>query len=360
MRLQFQTKTMEFLKPAKTSRGEYIKKTSILLSLSDNQHTGIGEASPLPDLSIDGKVDLAAVLSPLLDTELAESDLFDLLAHWEPGESEALPSLRFALHAAWKNLQFQQHNKPTSAKQTVHWANNDFTAGKRGLKINGLVWMNGVEAMYEEAISKFKAGFRCIKIKVGALDFDEECRLIERIRKHYTAFALELRLDANGGFQEDAALEQLKELKRFEIHSIEQPVRAGSPSLDQICRESPIDIALDESLIGIHPTKDGCYGQSGSSLLSWARPKYIILKPTLLGGTDIADAWIQVASKQNIGWWSTSALEGNVGLASIAQWVSQYQPSMPQGLGTGLLFKDNFQSYTRVVGDTLWFNLNAS
>ncbi|MFN6048286.1 MAG: o-succinylbenzoate synthase, partial [Bacteroidota bacterium] len=122
----------------------------------------------------------------------------------------------------------------------------------------------------------------------------------------------------------------------------------------------PIDIALDESLIGIHPTKDGCYGQSGSSLLSWARPKYIILKPTLLGGTDIADAWIQVASKQNIGWWSTSALEGNVGLASIAQWVSHYQPSMPQGLGTGLLFKDNFQSYTRVVGDTLWFNLNAS
>jgi L-alanine-DL-glutamate epimerase-like enolase superfamily enzyme len=225
---------MEFLKPAKTSRGEYIQKTSILLSLSDNQHTGIGEAAPLPDLSIDGKVDLAAVLSPLLDTELAESDLFDLLAHWEPGESEALPSLRFALHAAWKNLQFQQHNKPTSAKQTVHWANNDFTAGKRGLKINGLVWMNGVEAMYEEAISKFKAGFRCIKIKVGALDFDEECRLIERIRKHYTAFALELRLDANGGFQEDAALEQLKELKRFEIHSIEQPVRAGSPSLDQI------------------------------------------------------------------------------------------------------------------------------
>ncbi len=360
MRIHFQTKSMEFLKPAKTSRGEYLHKTSILVSLSNNLYTGIGEAAPLPDLSIDGGIDHGLVLSPLLDKELTENDLFDLLAQWEPGESGAMPSLRFALHCAWKNLQFQQHNKPTSLKQSVHWINNDFTAGKHGMKINGLVWMNGAEAMYKEAISKFNAGFRCIKIKVGALDFDEECRLIERIRRNHSAFALELRLDANGGFQEDTALEQLHELKRFEIHSIEQPICAGSHTLDQVCRESPIDVALDESLIGIHPTKDGRFGQSGSSLLSWAKPKYIILKPTLLGGTDIADTWIQVAAKQNIGWWSTSALEGNVGLASIAQWASQYRPSMPQGLGTGLLFKDNYQSYTRVEGDAVWFNRNAS
>lgn len=360
MRIQFQTKSMEFLKPAKTSRGEYLQKTSMLVSLSNQLHTGIGEAAPLPDLSIDGGVDFGSVLSPLLDNELTDGDLFDLLAKWEPGESEAMPSLRFALHSAWKSLQFQQYNKPTGLNQPVHWVNNDFTTGKRGLKINGLVWMNGADAMYEEAILKLNAGFRCIKIKVGALDFDEECRLLERIRSHHSAFALELRLDANGGFREDTALEQLRELKRFDIHSIEQPIPAGSPILDKVCRESPLDIALDESLIGVHPTKAGRFGQSGSDLLSWALPKYIILKPTLLGGTDIADTWIQVAEKLNIGWWSTSALEGNVGLACIAQWVSQYHPSMPQGLGTGLLFKDNFQSYTRVVGDTLWFNRDAS
>ncbi len=356
MRIELQTKTMEFLKPAKTSRGEYMEKSSLLLSLHAGKYCGLGEAAPLPDLSIDGKVDMAAVLSPLLEEEITENQLIDLLAAWEPGTHDSLPSLRFALHSAWKNLQRQASRITEETGASVYWNENSFTQGKQGMVINGLVWMNGAEAMYQEAMSKIEAGFKCIKIKVGALDFDEECRLIERIRKDHSAFSLELRVDANGGFSDDLALEQIKELSRFQIHSIEQPVSVLCNELDKICRYSAIDVALDESLIGLHPNKDGVLGKSGRHLLTWAKPKYVILKPTLLGGTDMADLWIEEAAKQQIGWWSTSALEGNVGLAIIAQWVSQYQPTLPQGLGTGLLFKENYPSNTRVKGETLWFN----
>ena len=356
MRLHIETKTMEFLKPAKTSRGEYMEKSSLLLSLQSGLCCGLGEAAPLPDLSVDGKVDLTSVLTPWLDEEISEQQVLDWLSAWEPSSKEALPSLRFALHSAWKNLQRQQSLIQPERQASVYWNENLFTQGKVGMAINGLVWMNGAEAMYQEAMSKIDAGFKCIKIKVGALDFDEECRLLERLRNHHSAFALELRLDANGGFADDLALEQLKELSRFEIHSIEQPVGVHCAELDKICRFSAIDVALDESLIGLHPQKDGDAVKSGRHLLSWAKPKYIILKPTLLGGTDLADLWISEACKQDIGWWCTSALEGNVGLAVIAQWVSQYKPILPQGLGTGLLFKENYPSNTRVVGDTLWFN----
>lgn len=360
MRIEFQTKSMAFLKPAKTSRGEYIEKMSLLVSLRDGQSVGLGEAAPLPDLSIDGKTDLASVLSPWLQTEITEAQILSWLSLWEPGSENSLPSLRFAVHSAWKNLVRQKSLISPTCFESVHWNDNPFTQGKQGMAINGLVWMNGIETMYQEAMAKIQAGFRCIKIKVGALDFDDECRLIERLRQVQNAFRLELRLDANGGFSADTALEQLKELSRFDIHSIEQPVPAGSEELDKICRFSSIDVALDESLIGIHPLKDGIVGKSGKSLLQWAKPKYIILKPTLLGGTDMADLWIKEANKMNVGWWSTSALEGNVGLAIIAQWVSEYNPSLPQGLGTGTLFKENFLSYTQVSGETLWFNSNPS
>ena len=356
MKIRLEPKSMEFLKPAKTSRGEYTQKTSYLLSLQDSNYTGWGEAAPLGDLSTDGKIDFQEILAHYWDAELTVTDIAEWLLRWEPGSSEALPSLRFALHSAWKNLTYQQSNGQVSQSSEIHWVDNAFTQGKRGMKINGLVWMNGIDAMYDEAMAKVAAGFRCVKLKVGALDFDEECKLIERIRKSHSAFSLELRLDANGGFRDDEALEHLTELQRFEIHSIEQPVMAGSEVLDKICRLSAIDVALDESLIGLHPSNRGVNELSGDALLTWAKPKYIILKPTLLGGTDLADLWIQLAQKHAIGWWSTSALEGNIGLATIAQWVSQYQPSLPQGLGTGLLFKDNFTPFTRVDGETLWYN----
>jgi O-succinylbenzoate synthase len=357
MRFEITPHTMEFIKSAKTSRGEYNQKISHLVRLSDGIFDGFGEAAPLPDLSIDGTVDFYQKTESLLDINLEKSDIESLLEHWEPGTSNSLPSLRFALHCAWQHLQFlqSQPNKAHYPNKPKFWIQNDFTMGKVGIPINGLVWMNDIQSMYEEAMLKISVGFNCIKFKVGALDFDEECKLIEKIRKTHSAFQLEIRLDANGGFDSDLALEQIQELHRFEIHSIEQPVKSGYPELDKICQYSKIDIALDEELIGLHPDKSGNNPINGKSLLTWAKPKYIILKPTLLGGIDLADRWINIASGLNIGWWSTSALEGNVGLAAIAQWVSKYHPLLPQGLGTGSLFKENYDSQTRVIENKIWY-----
>ncbi len=328
---------LSFQKPAKTSRGEYIEKPSWLLQLSQENTSGVGEASPLWDLSVDGKKDIDTILRGI-PHELSEQDILNLLEEWQPGSNSSLPSLRFALHCAYLDLK-------NGGSGT--WCNTNFTHKTKGIPINGLVWMNDIESMEKEALSKIKQGFRCIKFKVGALDFDSECKLLERIRKEFTSNQLEIRLDANGAFSVDTALEQLKDLSRFNIHSIEQPIYPGLEIMEKLCRESAIDIALDEELIGM------AVG-SASVYLSKLKPKYLILKPTLLGGLDICDAWIKVAESAGIGWWSTSALEGNIGLYAIAQWVSEKENLRYQGLGTGSLFVENFPSKTEVKGEELW------
>jgi L-alanine-DL-glutamate epimerase-like enolase superfamily enzyme len=246
----------------------------------------------------------------------------------------AYPSIRFGIETALLNM---------SAGSEGVIFNSDFTARKKAIPVNGLVWMNDSPTMYKEAIEKIQAGFNVIKIKVGALDFDEECRLLEKIRKQFSAFKITLRVDVNGAFDAEDALEKLNELKRFELHSIEQPIAAGQWDwMQKICAESPVDIALDEELIGVNVF------EQADKMIKHIKPSYLILKPNLIGGLSISDQWITFAHKHHVGWWATSALESNVGLNAIAQWVSTYQNPLHQGLGTGSLFSNNFSSRLRM------------
>lgn len=333
MVFSFDQETLRFIKPARTSRGEYVEKVATVLRLSEKGVTQYeAEASPLSDLSLDGKVDLSNALKPLQNQAVTLGQLHEL-----KNQFSEYPSLRFAIDCLSRQWQ---------AKNRV-WVNNSFSQKSSGIEINGLVWMNGIQNMEEEARKKIAAGFDVIKIKVGALDFDEECKLLERLRKDYSAFKATFRLDANGAFSYDTSIEQLKELSRFEIHSIEQPIVAKHDGLEEVCRKSPIPIALDEELIGFDV-------KMGSSFLKRIKPNYLILKPTLIGGLDVADEWVRLCEKLNIGWWSTSALEGNIGLYDVALWASNKNNPLPQGLGTGSLFVKNFPSRTRVVGKKLF------
>lgn len=328
MIFNYKKETLHFRKPAKTSRGEYLEKPSYVLSLKNSRgETYTAEASPLVDLSVDGKEDFDVLLKPHAGVVFTRETLLSTIE-----ELTNYPTLRFAFVCLLKKW---------DAKNNT-WVKNPFTQGESKIEINGLVWMNHLDSMREEAFQKINAGFRCIKLKVGALDFDAECRLIEEIRKKNNAFKTEIRLDANGAFLFDEAREKLNELSRFEIHSIEQPIKAGHwDELESVIAQSEIDIALDEELIGLP------LGDAGR-LLDKTNPEYLILKPTLIGGFDRCDQWINEATKRGIGWWSTSALEGNIGLYDIAQWVSQYDNLMPQGLGTGSLFVKNFPPKTEV------------
>jgi L-alanine-DL-glutamate epimerase-like enolase superfamily enzyme len=333
MRLRIESHNLEFIKPAKTSRGEYTSKTAHIL-ICEDEVSGVlamAEASPLVDLSVDGKEDLVSVVQLLSEKEFTLSNFEELLEEWEK-----YPTLRFALYCILLKLQ--------------GFPETPFSRGQSGIAINGLVWMNDIQSMEEEAYQKVNQGFNIIKFKVGALDFDAECRLLERFRKRHNPFQVEIRLDANGAFHPEDSLSQLKDLSRFDIHSIEQPIKPKQYDwLSKICKESKIPIALDEELIGYRVSES-------KKLLSEISPQYLILKPTLLGGFDHCDSWIKSASTYNIGWWSTSALEGNLGLYDIARWVSNYPINMAQGLGTGSLFIKNLDlnRKTKVVGSELW------
>lgn len=326
MKLRIESHTLQFIKPAKTSRGEYTDKTAHVLICENEagEILAMGEASPLVDLSVDGKEDLVSIVNDLSGIEFKLSDLLELLEEWK-----SYPTLRFALYCIILKLQ--------------GFPETSFSRGKSGIHINGLVWMSDIDSMEEEAYQKVNQGFKIIKFKVGALDFDAECRLLERFRKKYSSFQIEIRLDANGAFAPEDSLSQLKDLSRFEIHSIEQPIKPKQNDwLSKICRESKIAIALDEELIGFNVA-------NSHKLLSEIAPQYLILKPTLLGGFDHCDSWIKSASSYNIGWWSTSALEGSLGLYDIARWVSNYPLTMAQGLGTGSLFVKNLEIGDRLV-----------
>jgi o-succinylbenzoate synthase len=335
MQLSWERHDLRFLKPAKTSRGEYASKTSWLVFLTENQITGMGEASPLPDLSIDGEADIESVLNRvqhLMNENTPFSEISELMKDF--------PSVRFALESAWLDLK----NGGTGVLFPT-----SFTGGKTGIPINGLVWMNSVEEMLVEAYAKIKAGFRCIKFKVGALNPDSELRMLETIRQKHNAFSLEIRLDANGAWSADDAQMLLREFSRYDIHSIEQPIKKGQlDAMAEVCAKSSIPIALDEELIGVD--ENDFY-----TVLKKIQPAYIVLKPSLLGGFGVCDQWIKTSQKLNVGWWATSALEGNVGLSAIAQWVAGHCPNIAQGLGTGLLFENNFTSQTQILKNEIYY-----
>ncbi|MBT6234851.1 MAG: o-succinylbenzoate synthase [Bacteroidetes bacterium] len=316
---------LKFINPAKTSRNVFTERAIYLITLVDVSagKQGVGEAAPLSLLSIDDVSDYEAILHNKLQEFCEARKLEDV-------DLAIFPSVRFGIETALRSL---------TADDQGRMYDTPFTRGEEQIPVNGLVWMNDAETMYQEAIAKINAGFNVIKFKVGALDFDDECRLLEKIRRDYSAFRITLRVDANGAFKPDEAMEQLCELSKFELHSIEQPIATNQwDDMARLCAESPIDIALDEELIGVN-----VYNQ-GAKLLDYIKPHYLILKPNLIGGVSIADKWITQARKVDVDWWATSALESNVGLNAIAQWVSTYDATLHQGLGTGGLFTNNLDT----------------
>jgi o-succinylbenzoate synthase len=319
---------LKFNFDARTSRGEIKTHQSYILFVNDTLkgQTGMGEAAPLAGLSIDSISDFEVVLIDII-SKLNESRSLNQI------DLDKFPSLRFAIESAHLDLKFGG---------TIKYFNNDWLLGNP-LPINGLVWMNQIDEMYKEAITKAQKGFDCIKFKIGALDFDEECRLLEKFRNSFSASNVQIRLDANGAFLFDDALLKLKELKRFSVHSIEQPIAPKQWDLMQeLIAKTPIDIALDEELIGLNPFEDG------KKLMETLNPHYLILKPTLIGGLNFADEWVKLTERYARSWWATSALESNIGLNIIAQWCSSKGSKLHQGLGTGSLYSNNFKAPFKV------------
>jgi o-succinylbenzoate synthase len=327
-------------KPAKTSRNVFEAKTHWLVKVWQSQQKdiiGVGEAAPLEFLSPDFQADLEVEITKTLNL-LQQGHTLESLA------LQGLPAVKFAIESAMLDL-------ATGGKQI--YFQSDYLRG-RPIAINGLVWMNDLDAMLEEAFQKVKDGFDCIKFKVGSHDFDAECRFLERFRKQHPASQIQIRLDANGAYLPDEALAQLKTLSRFEIHSIEQPIKKGQfDAMAKLCSDSKIPIALDEELIGVDVYKNG------QTLLKEIKPQYLILKPTLLGGFANSNQWIELAEQLNIGWWVTSALEGNIGLNALSQWVGSLNTTMPQGLGTGMLYQNIFPAVSQIYRGKLYYKPKA-
>ena len=330
-------KQLHFKQPAGTSRGVYTTRNVWYIVLTDPQdptHYGVGECAPLPALSCDDIPEYEDILKETCRRleENTETVLKTL---------ENYPSIRFGVETALTHYQIQ-------SLQLWH---TPFSQGKEGIPINGLIWMGNFDEMYQRIEEKMHQGFRCIKLKIGAIDFEKELELLAHIRKHFSPEQIELRVDANGAFSPVDALEKLKRLNEYRLHSIEQPIQAGQwREMARLCASTPFPIALDEELIGIN-----CRTQK-IELLDTILPQYIILKPSLHGGIGGSREWIELAAERGIGSWVTSALESNIGLNAIAQWTATLQPTLPQGLGTGLLFTDNIDYPLHIEGDCLWYH----
>ena len=333
-------RTLHFKQPAGTSRGVYLERHIWLLTLTDDDlpgRRGMGECAPLPRLSYDDLPhdEYEATLREFCDTYCRTGRI-------PYPAMRPYPSMLFGLETAVLDLEHADGR----------FFDTPFARGEEGIPINGLVWMGTHDEMAARMEEKLRAGFHCVKLKIGAIDFEEEESLMRHIRERFDSQTIELRLDANGAFTPDDALRKLERLARYDIHSIEQPIRQGQwEAMARLCRQSPIPIALDEELIEvIDPSRK-------TALLREVHPAYIILKPSLHGGMRGTREWIETAVGFGIGTWITSALESNVGLNAIAQLAAHlYGPDirMPQGLGTGQLFTDNLPMPLQIEGDRLW------
>ena len=322
--------------PSRTSRDVLHNKPSWYLVIKDQSRIGIGECSIIPGLSLDRVNDIETKLDYIC-REISSGNKLEI------EEFNDYPAIKFALETALIDFNFSE--SPFKINDS------NFSNFQDKIKINGLVWMGDIKYMRSQVIEKVNRGFSCIKIKVGALKFESELQLIKEIRRDFTHEDLEIRLDANGAFKINEALEKLERLNEFSIHSIEQPIKKNHwQEMAKLCELSPIPIALDEELIGINLSK--------AELLDTIKPDYLILKPSLLGGFKECDNWISLAKENGIKWWATSALEGNVGLNAIAQWVYTKNSKLRQGLGTGMLFKNNVNSPLEISADSIYLNDN--
>lgn len=311
---------LNFKRPAGTSRGVLRSKETFFLMMEKEGKRGIGECNLFRGLSAD-------------DVPEYEAKLRWVEGHLHLGEEALLselvgfPSIQFGLEQLFKSV---------SSKEWYHLFPSAFTRGEERIAINGLIWMGTPSYMKEQLREKLSQGFRCIKMKIGAIAFEEEYRLLRLLREEFSASDIEIRVDANGAFGAVEAREILERLASLELHSIEQPIRAGQwEVMGELCACSPLPIALDEELIGVFGIEEK------RRLLEVIKPQYIILKPSLVGGYRGSEEWIKLAEAAGIGWWVTSALESNIGLNAIAQWTHTLGNPMPQGLGTGALYNNN-------------------
>ena len=314
---------LQFKRPSGTSRGVLTEKETWFLKLVDEERTGLGECGILRSLSYDDRPDYEDKLRWTCENiNKGKTYLLKELIDF--------PSIQFGLEMAFRSL---------DAESPFLLFPSEFTKGKEGIPINGLVWMGDKEFMKNQIAEKIEAGFQCIKLKIGAIDFETELDLLASIRKNFSASEIELRVDANGAFSPEEALEKLNRLAKYDLHSIEQPIKQGQiKEMARICEKTPLPIALDEELIGVTSVTEK------QKLIQTIKPHYAIFKPSLIGGYQGTGEWIDICETHDVDWWITSALESNIGLNAIAQWTYTLNSSLPQGLGTGGLYTNNIQA----------------
>lgn len=335
MTAEYKKHILNFKRPSGTSRGVLTTKETWFIIIHDNNRKGIGECGILRSLSIDDRPDYEKKLKWTCENiALGKEKL------WE--ELKDFPSIQFGVEMAFRSL---------VAANPFDLFPSEFTKGEDAIPINGLIWMGEKAYMKSQIEEKIALGFNCIKLKIGAIDFDSELELLKYIRKEFSSEEIELRVDANGAFAPSEALEKLRKLSKFELHSIEQPIKQGQvEEMANLCSRTPLPIALDEELIGVFDVT------KKKQILQTVQPQYIIFKPSLIGGYRGTQEWLDLAEKQCTGWWITSALESNIGLNAISQWTYTKQPHMPQGLGTGSLYTNNFESPLQVKGGKIYYN----
>ncbi|WBL24767.1 o-succinylbenzoate synthase [Zunongwangia sp. HGR-M22] len=335
MQATYKKHILEFKRPSGTSRGVLTVKETWFIKIENGDNIGYGECGILRGLSIDDRPDYEEKLKwACKNIDLGKDELWEQLTEF--------PSIQFGIEMAFQSLENKDEFELFPSK---------FTNGKDAIAINGLIWMGEKDFMKSQIEDKLKSGFNCIKMKIGAIDFETELELLKYIRSQYSAEEIELRVDANGAFDPTNALDKLKHLSELELHSIEQPIKQGNwEEMAKLCEDTPLPIALDEELIGVFDVT------KKEKLLQTIQPQYLIFKPSLIGGFKGTQQWIDLAEKRDIGWWNTSALESNIGLNAISQFTYEQKVRMPQGLGTGSLYTNNIESPLEVKEGEIRYN----
>ena len=320
-----------FVTPYQTAHGASTHRTGLILRLeTDTGFVGLGEAN--------------------LDPSRPEQDAEAIYPHVEALARALLASTPDEYHEA-----LEEHATGGDAERAAHCAIETALADAGGrssggslatllasqfageasivhqrVRVNATIAQQRTEAAAHAALLAVAAGFSCVKLKVGMEpSIDAEVQRVKTIRE-VIGPDTKLRLDANGAWREDVAIETIKALEPYEIELIEQPVPAGDfDALDRVRAALTTTIAADEAVVDYETAERAIHSADA-----------VVLKPMRLGGASVTRYLAQFAAASGLGVVITTTIDTGIGtVMALHVAASLLDDGRAHGLATASLLQ---------------------
>tara|TARA_B100000029_G_scaffold509358_1_gene598373 strand:+ start:1753 stop:2778 length:1026 start_codon:yes stop_codon:yes gene_type:complete len=302
-------------------------RSSWIIKITDNHgFIGYGEASPLPQFNTESLEQSGYCLEgfKLALKDINEDISLDELLILSNVHTLNVPSANFAIQTALYDLLSKKNNQPFS----IFVNPNSLTE----VQSNGIYKLTSLN---QYKVIKVKCGFRNLYDEIDMLD-----NLVQKTNSDISFI-----IDLNQAYDLPKAIRFLKEIDRFNIKYVEQPLDKNQlEDLEELRYHSDIPIALDESVINI---------ESINNILNQNAADIFILKPQSIGCIQKISQAVQLVYSANKQVIITSSLEGSIGRFATMHLVAINCIKSPCGLALEKIYEHEIHTFPRINNGAL-------